>query len=182
MTLRFSVVLLLLCCIALIGCKTFQGPPTASDAIPPPGYSPIFARAIAPLPSQKPKNLAIQSSRVDVTNATKVRVYLNLIDSAGTLYYGGSQAAFKNMWCKVVDSARGGKNEIKKFALHEVTEKDLEPIAIALVMDNSGSMTGGTYNHIYRTSEFEPVFEDVVRRLKNYYVMDSPPKTSASMP
>lgn len=308
MTLRY-VVLLLLCGGALFGCKTFQEPPTASDTTPPPGYSPIFARAIAPLPAQKPKNLAVQASRVDVTNATKVRVYLNLIDSAGTLYYGGSQGTFKNMWCKVTDSVRGTKHDIKKFTLREVTEKDMEPIAVALVMDNSGSMgearalasqegadrviamkadidalsivrydhntalevplstapsqlraslkkdgltgfgggtaihsgiaagiqhlttadpvfkrravivftdgqenssaisrdsvvnlalqqgmpvcgidfggginegymeaiadrTGGTYNHIYSTSEFEPVFEDVVRRLKNYYVME----------
>ena len=309
MTLRLHVVLLLACSSAFFGCASFQEPPTAADATPPPGYSPIFARAIAPLPVQKPKNLTMQASRVDVTNANKVRVYLNLVDSAGTLYYGGSQGAFKNMWCKIVDSVRGGKNDVKKFTIREMSERDMEPIAVALVMDNSGSMgevralssqegadrvigkktdidaisvvrydhkaqlevplstapsqlraslkkdglmgfgggtaihtgiaaglehlstadplfkrravivftdgqensstisrdsvvhlalqqgvpvcgidfgdginqgymeaiakeTGGTYNHIYGTAEFEPVFEDVVRRLKNYYVME----------
>lgn len=309
MPLRLSVVLFLLCSLVLIGCKAFQEPPAASDATPPPGYSPIFANSVAPLPTQKPKNITMQVSRVDVANATKVRVYLNLVDSAGTLYYGGSQGAFKNMWCKVVDSVRGSKHDIKKFTLREVTERDLEPIAIALVMDNSGSMgetralaaqegaqlvigkksdidalsvvrydekavlevplskdpsqlraslkkdgltgfgggtaihtgiaaglehlatadpvfkrravvvftdgqensssisrdsvvnlalkygvplcgidfgegvnegymetiakqTGGSYNHIYSTAEFVPVFEDVVRRLKNYYIME----------
>ncbi|MDZ4745908.1 MAG: OmpA family protein [bacterium] len=311
MTLRNNVVLLMLCSMTMVGCQTFQEPPTAADATPPAGYAPIFARSIAPLPTQKPKNLALQASRVDVTNATKVRVYFNVVDSAGTLYYGGTQAAFKNMWCKVVDSVRGEKNDVKKFTLREVTENDREPVAMALVMDNSGSMgetraraaqdgaemvigkktdidalsivrydhntllevplstsssqlraglkkdgltgfgggtaihsgiatglehlvaaapvtsfkrravivftdgqensskisrdsvvnlalqqgipvcgvdfgdgvnegymqdiakkTGGSYNHIYRTAEFEPVFEDVVRRLKNYYVME----------
>ncbi|MEP7234953.1 MAG: OmpA family protein [Ignavibacteriota bacterium] len=36
--------------------------------------------------------------------------------------------------------------------------------------------TGGTHHQVYRTSEFDLVFGDIYRRLKNYYVLEYTPK------
>ena len=37
--------------------------------------------------------------------------------------------------------------------------------------------TGGSYYKIYQTSEFDLVFEDIYRRLRNYYLIEFSPKT-----
>ncbi len=36
--------------------------------------------------------------------------------------------------------------------------------------------TGGTHHQVYRTSEFDLVFADIYRRLKNYYVLEYTPR------
>lgn len=37
--------------------------------------------------------------------------------------------------------------------------------------------TGGIHEQVYRTSEFEPVFQDLYRKLKNFYVIEYTPRT-----
>lgn len=43
-----------------------------------------------------------------------------------------------------------------------------------LLEDVSGA-TGGTYHHIYSRAEFDKVFQDVYKRLRNYYVIEYTP-------
>lgn len=122
------------------GCTTFKEPPATVDADPPPGYAPIFVRSIAPLPPQKPAALTLAATRVERTNGKTVRVYLHMVDSTGTYYYGGSVGAFRSLWCSVTEQIGTDKNDVKKFTLKEVSERDREPLAVVMVMDNSGSM------------------------------------------
>lgn len=44
-------------------------------------------------------------------------------------------------------------------------------------MESISSPTGGSYNHIYGTKEFPDMFEDVYKRVKNYYVIDYTPNS-----
>lgn len=41
-------------------------------------------------------------------------------------------------------------------------------------MESIARATGGIYTRMYRTSEFQPLFEDVYRRIKNHYVVEIP--------
>jgi len=41
-------------------------------------------------------------------------------------------------------------------------------------MESIARATGGIYTRIYSTSEFQPMFEDVYRRIKNHYVVEIP--------
>jgi outer membrane protein OmpA-like peptidoglycan-associated protein/Mg-chelatase subunit ChlD len=124
----------------LVSCAAFREPASMADATPPPGYNPIFLQTIAPLPQSKPPKLALQPTRVDLRDPRKVRVFMHMIDSSGTYYTGGSAAAFKAMWCKVQETIDGEKHDVKKFTISETTENDRDPMAIAIAMDNSGSM------------------------------------------
>lgn len=42
-------------------------------------------------------------------------------------------------------------------------------------MEGIARATGGSYQHIYGTAEFKPMFEDVYRRLKNAYILEYTP-------
>lgn len=121
------------------GCGSFVEPPARADATPPAGYAPIFVQKIAPLPPQRPSTLTLAPGRADF-NGRMIRVYTHLIDSTGTYYYGATTGASKKQWCLVTDSVNGKVQAIKDYTLREITEKDREPIAVALVMDHSGSM------------------------------------------
>ena len=44
-------------------------------------------------------------------------------------------------------------------------------------MKDFSASTGGTYHHIYKTSEFSLVFEDIYNRLSKYYVLEFKPET-----
>ncbi len=39
-------------------------------------------------------------------------------------------------------------------------------------MKHIAESTGGTYHHIYKTDEFQPVFDDLYLRLNNYYLVE----------
>lgn len=122
------------------GCATYQEPPATADATPPPGYAPVFVRNVAPMPQKKTQSMAISPGRVDIGNAGKVRMYMHIVDSTGTYFQGASQGAFKNMWCRITETVGDTKRDVKKFTVREVSERDHEPIAVALVTDHSGSM------------------------------------------
>lgn len=44
-------------------------------------------------------------------------------------------------------------------------------------MESISKPSGGSYNHIYGTKEFPDVFEDIYKRIKNYYVVDYTPNS-----
>lgn len=135
----FGVVVVITCSLLITACGSFGEPPARADATPPPGYAPVFVQRIAPLPPQRPSTLSLAPGRVDF-NGRMIRVYTHMIDSAGTYYYGGTTGASKKLWCLVTDSVNGSVRTVKDYTLREITEKDREPIAVALVMDHSGSM------------------------------------------
>jgi outer membrane protein OmpA-like peptidoglycan-associated protein len=132
----------LACLAVLSSCVTgsFSEPEATRDATPPPNYNPFFVSKIAPIPPQKPSTLRIEPGRADLQLGRSARLHLHLVDSSGTYYYGGTLSTFRTMWCKVRDSVNGEVRDVKNFTIKEVTEREREPLAVALVMDHSGSM------------------------------------------
>ncbi|MBX7217454.1 MAG: OmpA family protein [Candidatus Kapabacteria bacterium] len=145
---RFLLVAVVLASVAFGGCpvmmnQIFTGEPAAAtDATPPPGYSPIYVNRILPVPPS-PSDLrkpAFSLTRVEANQPNKVRVYLHLLDSTGAYLTGGLAGKWKSVWCGFEDEFDGKVRPITKYTLREATEQDRDPHAVALVMDNSGSM------------------------------------------
>ncbi|MBC8125314.1 MAG: OmpA family protein [Candidatus Kapabacteria bacterium] len=137
---RTSILLYLCTSVFIIGCGSWQEPEASADAVPPPGYAPIFLRTIAPLPDKKPQKATVTATRVDTRDGKTVRIYTHVLDSNGTYYTGGVKGNGKGLWCKLTETIDGATREVKNYTIREVTERDKEPMAIAIVMDNSGSM------------------------------------------
>ncbi|NQW30420.1 MAG: OmpA family protein [Ignavibacteria bacterium] len=120
----------------LLGCANVKAPPSASDAIPPTGYSPVYVKKNVPLPARKLAGMQAQVTRADVRDPGVVRLYVNVVDSLGNNYTG----AATKMWCSVTDTSRTGVRDVKKVVIKEVTARDKLTSAVVLVVDNSGSM------------------------------------------
>ncbi len=121
---------------------SYGEPVAATDAVPPPGYSPIYLTRIAPVPAT-PASItdpAVQISRIEAYEPNKVRALVQFVDSAGTYYTGAVNGKWRSYWCGVEDEFEGKVRPVKNYTLREVTENDREAHAVALVMDNSGSM------------------------------------------
>jgi len=126
--------------IMLAGCKSWREPAATEDATPPPGYAPIFLKNVANMPPGKPARSVAQVTAIDTRDVGKVRLYVHVLDSAGTYYTSGSERALKNLICSVTETTGGSTVKITQFDISELSERDPMPLAIALVMDNSGSM------------------------------------------
>ncbi len=137
-----TVVLLAVSLFMLSGCGASE-PVATKDATPPPGYNPLFITGTLPY-SKSTKDPALFLSRIEANGPSKVKIYTHLVDSNGN-YLSGA-AKMKNLWCRLVDVCNNRRNEIKDFKIKEVTEDMKTPVAIALVMDHSGSM-GDTRAH-----------------------------------
>jgi outer membrane protein OmpA-like peptidoglycan-associated protein/Mg-chelatase subunit ChlD len=140
---KFVILVILLSSSLISGCASLMyGEPAATlDAVPPLGYNPIFIKKTAQLPNELPQNTKVELTRIDATNPKKVSLYAHITDANGTYYYGGANSdKSKKIFCEIVEQSDDGNNVIKKFNVREVTENDREPVAIALVMDHSGSM------------------------------------------
>jgi outer membrane protein OmpA-like peptidoglycan-associated protein/Mg-chelatase subunit ChlD len=127
----YIVVLTILC-----GCGASE-PVAMKDATPPPGYNPLFMTGTLPY-SKSTKDPALFLSRIEANGPSKIKLYAHLVDSSGNYLSGASK--MKNLWCRLVDVCNNKRNEIKDFKIKEVTEDMKTPVAIALVMDHSGSM------------------------------------------
>jgi outer membrane protein OmpA-like peptidoglycan-associated protein/Mg-chelatase subunit ChlD len=105
------------------------------DQEPPPGYDPVFILGEKQFNSilDDPKMVI---SRVDA-HGEKVKVYFHIYDE-NLLMQGGSE--LKDIWCEVTDTINGKSRKITDFKIKEVNEDADDNLAIALVMDHSGSM------------------------------------------
>ncbi len=136
----FHGCLILMCMYAVIGCASYQEPEAQDDATPPPGYAPVFVSRIAPAPDKKTASASVTVTRVDTRDPKIMRVYAHIVDTDGTFFSGASKKNAKLQWCKVSEVLDGAQKEIKNFTVRELSETDPEPVAAAIVMDNSGSM------------------------------------------
>ena len=133
-----KIKLLVLVLLALTGCASFKGEPAAElDPIPPAGYSPVYVKNIASMPGSPDKKPAFYMSRIE-SQANRTKLFVHIVDSNGNYLSGASKN--RPIWCNLLDYVNGRPTQIKDFKLKEVTEADKAPMAIALVMDHSGSM------------------------------------------
>ncbi|HMY67732.1 MAG TPA: OmpA family protein [Leptospiraceae bacterium] len=116
-------------------------PEAVEDAVPPAGYAPVFMKKTEPLSEEKPESAETVVTRTDTRNERKVRAYVHILDKEGTYLSGGTDKKRKNrLFCGVTDTLNGKSQEIKNYTVKEITEKESRPIALAVIMDNSGSM------------------------------------------
>jgi outer membrane protein OmpA-like peptidoglycan-associated protein/Mg-chelatase subunit ChlD len=117
--------------------KKGKGEARLPEAIPPPGYRPVFIKQTKNLSALGNQPAQVRINRIEV-KPNLVRLYVNISDTLNTLYTDA--AAQRKLWCLLTDSLGGKKEEIKEYKLLEWKEEERRPMAIALVMDHSGSM------------------------------------------
>jgi VWFA-related protein len=135
-----SLVLCAAFSVLLSSCISFGEPEATADATPPPGYAPIFLKQTAPMPADKPEKACAQITAVDTRDVSTTRLYLHIVDSAGTYYSQPDAAKLKKLICSVTETIDGEDVSTGKLTIRQISETDRQPLAIALVMDNSGSM------------------------------------------
>lgn len=105
------------------------------DQQPPKDYNPIFLsdyKDISQL-SGKP-NFVISS--IDANSSDKVKVFFHLTE--GKYFLTGAESQqYLDFWCNIKIN---GSNQIKNFKVRKVESKEVQDLAIAIVMDLSGSM------------------------------------------
>jgi outer membrane protein OmpA-like peptidoglycan-associated protein len=110
------------------------------DAKPPAGYSPVFMGSIQPianLTDSTPVNVFVEQTETSVNN---VKVRVSIIDSNGIYYTGAATKANRKIWCLIEEDADGKTYKINDYSITEATKENADPVAIAIVMDHSGSM------------------------------------------
>lgn len=91
-------------------------------------------------------NLVMKSMEVQ---DSMVSVNVHLIDDSGIYYYGAGTEEWKKIWCNFIIKDINNKIEqVADFEVIEHREIDTIPIAIAVVMDHSGSMGSERTTHL----------------------------------
>jgi len=141
---RFLIPLTLVLALAALGCGTMGGagrggePAAAVDATPPADYSPVYLRSLGRYRGQK--ETALQINRIDVSDPTRPRLEVQILDSTGAFLAGASEAKLRSIWCRLEDTFDGNTTVVSSFTLREIAESERRPLAVAVVMDHSGSM------------------------------------------
>ncbi len=86
-----------------------------------------------------PDEIYLQLSRIKTNaidnNIDEINIFLHPVDKNGNFITGLDKNLF---WCEVIDSSYGEKTNIIDYDFEQVSTE--EPLAIAIVMDHSGSM------------------------------------------
>ena len=115
--------------------------PVTPDADPPADYSPTFLGQAAPVPiTQVDSSIIAQLTRVEVNDPNYLKLYIHFVDQDGNYVSGATAAAMKQYWCDVQESFDSTTYVIDDFTVREETAADSVPLALALVMDHSGSI------------------------------------------
>lgn len=138
---KFFIVLLLT--ISISSCDFLkqyikESETTVFDKAPPKDHNPVFISEIQKL-EQKPDSLNLTISRIDGKSSDKVKVFFHLT-KGNTLYTGASSADFNDIFCEVYDSGQASNDKITNFKIRESKKAERQKLAIAIVMDHSGSM------------------------------------------
>jgi len=109
------------------------------DATPPLDYSPIFITSKRDIKDFEPRGVQFVVSGIDTRKPNSIKVRAHIIEGNDT-YLAGGNNNIKNLWCEVVDSTANGDRKITNYSVREITEEFRVPVALAVVLDHSGSM------------------------------------------
>ncbi len=127
----------------LFSCGTApSGEPAAqNDSRPPDGYSPAFFSRTDTTPEnmQPAEGRAVSISRAECS-PTRTTVFFHLIDSMGVYYSRALDYPDIFRWCWAAEVFDSVEKPITDFKIREATEADAEKLAVAFVLDHSGSM------------------------------------------
>lgn len=110
------------------------------DASPPEGYKPVFISGLAPITEINSKDASLYISRVDVVKPDLVKLYIHLYNAESILLTDALKEPWKKCWCDFTEEVNENIYNISKYSLTEIPDVEIDPIAISLVMDHSGSI------------------------------------------
>lgn len=118
------------------------------DLVPPDDYQPNFlstnkTRSVAAdsdTTALSPSFIDVQLSRIETNDPNFLKLYIHFIDQDGNYISGATAQELKEYWCGVEESWDTLSYPIEEFEVTEQTAKDSIPLAIAIVMDHSGSI------------------------------------------
>jgi outer membrane protein OmpA-like peptidoglycan-associated protein/Mg-chelatase subunit ChlD len=105
------------------------------DQKPPKDYNPVFLSDYKDI-SQLENTPNFVISSIDGNTSDKVKVFFHLTD--GKYFLKGAESnQYKDIWC---DLKLNGVNSINNYTIRKVESSEVQDLAIAIVMDLSGSM------------------------------------------
>lgn len=138
------LLLVLLVITFVVSCAPYVDKEEELPQLPPPaGYNPVFINSITKFDNSKIDSPRVIISRVEpFGNEGNLTLYVHVVDSNRVFLSGATEKQFKKLWCK---SFVQNKYDLKPTGLdiisvRENTPQEVKPMAIALVMDHSGSM------------------------------------------
>jgi len=105
------------------------------DSAPPADYNPVFLSDYKDI-KDAVGNPNFVISSIDANSSNKVKVFFHLTEDKYFLT-GADAKEYMKYWCGL---SIDGKSEIKNFTVRKVESKEVQDLAIAIVMDLSGSM------------------------------------------
>lgn len=161
----FRNILLLFAFIMVLvnSCQVYKDGKEAElpDLAPPQGHNPQFIIDIKDVAKHEIKDPQLVISRTEAKNSDKVKLYTHLIDQSSFFMTGAAKADWLKKWCKGTIITNGVEVPIEKLTIRESTVKDRKPLAIAVVMDHSGSMG------VERAYACQDAAIDLIKSMKN---------------
>jgi outer membrane protein OmpA-like peptidoglycan-associated protein len=127
--------------IFLFSCITYNSDTESElpDLAPPANYNPRFIQNVKDVNSSKLKDPKIVLSRIE-SHGDKIKIYAHLIDDGNSFLSGAANKEFIKYWCKGTILTENIELPVKNFKVRESQKADRSDLAVALVMDHSGSM------------------------------------------
>lgn len=110
------------------------------DATPPVDYNPVFITKSKNFNQDSITKPAFQISSIDSRQPNAIKAKFHITDNYDTFLSGATQEEIDNLICFAVDSTEHGENPITSYKIREIQDNDGESMAIAAVLDHSGSM------------------------------------------
>ena len=120
--------------------KDWVEPAFEFDSQPPPGYKPIFVKTVKTMPAELPPGASVQIKSIDTRTPGTTKLQVHIVDENGAFYRSASPEQLKNMICEVVEVVNGKEKVVANVKISEINEERVEPMALAMITDNSGSM------------------------------------------
>lgn len=115
--------------------------PVTPDADPPDDYNATFLAQAPPVQMNPAKHgITAHLSRIEINDPNFLKLYIHFVDQDGRYVSGAAAMAMKDYWCEVEESFESDSYVIDDFSVIEQTAADSIPLALALVMDHSGSI------------------------------------------
>jgi len=138
---RFYILFVIAISIILQSCQfNISGENVLPDKDAPPDHKPQFIKDVKDINSHNIKDPKVIVSRVEPKNGDKVRLNVHFIDDGSYFLSGAAAGEWLKKWCKGNLIIDGKEVPVENMKIRESTIKDRKPLAMALVLDHSGSM------------------------------------------
>lgn len=139
LNLKLSILLIL--AVVMQSCQiNLGGESVLPDKDAPPNHKPQFIKEVKDINTHNAKDPKVIISRVDAKNNDKVKLHVHIIDDGAYYLSGAAKGEWLKKWCKGNLIINGQEVPVEKMTIRESTIKDRKPLAMALVLDHSGSM------------------------------------------